>query len=329
MKGIVYEGPGQLAYREVPAIKPRDGWGLIRVSHAGVCGSDHTIYQGKHPRAKAPLVLGHEFSGYMVEDAGTHKKGDLVTVFPYLACGVCERCLNGQFHVCRNLKLIGIDLDGGMAEYVQAPVDAICAVPHGCPPKLAAFIEPVGISVHAARKGGYRSGDSVVVFGAGSIGLSTAITLRRFGALHAMIVEPDAERAALASSMGFDVLDAQKDVIGQIYERTDGNGAEYVYDCAGAQPVIDLLPDSVKINGVIVMVAGYKDAPAVNFQKGMFREFSIQFVRNCSREDFGLACDLIGMDLGYDRLLNCTIPLPEAEKGFHPPKGVYKVIFEV
>lgn len=327
MKAIVYEGPQKVAYKEVPMIEPKEGWTLIKVSHAGVCGSDMTIFSGKHPRAKAPLIMGHEFSGYIASFNPKFPEGTLVTVFPYLPCGVCECCKNGKFHVCKSLKLIGIDLDGGMAEYVQVPNDVIYAVPGEVDPELAAFIEPVGISVHAARKGGYRPGDTVVVFGAGGIGLSTALTLRNFGAKELMICEPNPTRAALAKELGFDVLDADKDVIEQIYERTNGDGAEFVYDCAGVQPVIDLLPDAVKINGQIVIVAGYKNPPTMNFQKGMFREFSIQFVRNCTQRDFEIAVDLIGKGLGYDRLLNYILPLQEAEKGFAPPSSAYKVMF--
>lgn len=327
MRAIVYEGIKRVAYKEVPVPELKEGWTLIRVSHAGICGSDMTIFSGKHPRAKVPLIMGHEFSGYIASEHPDIAQGTLVTVYPYLPCRACERCANGQFHVCKVLRLIGIDMDGGMAQYVQVPNDCIYTVPQGVPPMLAAFIEPVGISVHVARTGGYRSGDSAVVFGAGGIGLSTAITLRSFGAEHLMICEPNAARRELAQSLGFDVLDPEKDVVRQIYDRTDGDGAQFVFDCAGAQPVIDLLPDAVKINGKIVLVAGYKNPPQMDLQKGMFREFSIQFVRNCTRQDFGIACDLVGKGLGYDKILNCELPLSEAERGFAQPANAYKVIF--
>lgn len=328
MIALLFDGPGQVSYREIPRPELKDGWTLIRVSHAGVCGSDMTIFAGKHPRAKAPLVMGHEFSGYIASPHPEYTMGTLVTVFPYISCGNCERCQNGQFHVCSHLKLIGIDLDGGMAEYVQAPNELIYPVPENVSPQLAAFIEPVGISVHVARAGGYRPGDSVAVFGAGSIGLSTALTLREFGAQNLMICEPNPTRAALARTLGFDVLDPE-DPVGQIYARTNGCGAEFVYDCAGVQPVIDVLPDAVKINGRIVVVAGYKDKPRIDFQKGMFREFNIQFVRNCTKEDFSIAIKLISKDIGHERLLNYVIPLSEGEKGFNPPREAYKVLFQV
>lgn len=328
MRAIVYEGPGLVACKEVPMVEPRQGWTLLRVAYAGVCGSDMTIYSGKHPRAKAPLVLGHEFSGYVASFHPQYEEGTLVTVFPYLPCRKCERCSAGQYHVCKSLKLIGIDLDGGMADYVLVPQETLVPVPEGLAPLLGAFIEPIGISVHVARKGGYVPGASALVFGAGAIGLSTAITLRAFGAQQVIISEPMEARRALARSMGFDVLEAGSDIVSQVDERTDGNGAQFVFDCAGAQPVVDLLPDVVRINGSIIIVAGYKQAPAMNFQKGMFREFDIRFVRNCTWEDFAIAARLAGKGLGYDRLLNYAIPLEQVEQGFHPSGDVYKVMFK-
>lgn len=329
MKALVFEGTDRVVYREVPMIEPREGWTLIQVAYAGICGSDVTILKGRHPRAKAPLIMGHEFSGYIASENPKYARGTLVTAFPYLSCGVCERCRNGQFHVCESLKLIGIDLDGGMAEYVQVPDEMICPVPEGVDPQTAAFIEPVGISVHAARKGGYRPGDRVLVFGAGGIGLSTAITLRSFGAEKLMICEPNPLRRAMAEELGFEVLDPEQDIVEQVYSRTEGMGADYVYDCAGVQPVADLLPDVVKINGRIVVVAGYKVPPVINFQKGMFREFDIQFVRNCTRQDFEIATDLSGKGLGYEKLLNYTLPLSRGEEGFAPPPSACKVMFKV
>ena len=327
MKALVYEGTNRVMFQEVPMIRPREGWTLIQVAYAGICGSDVTILKGKHPRAKAPLIMGHEFSGTIASDHPRYPRGTLVTAFPYLPCGICERCRNGQFHVCESLKLIGIDLDGGMAEYVQVPDEMICPVPEGIDPQTAAFIEPIGISVHAARKGGYRPGDSVLVFGAGGIGLSVAITLRSFGAEKLMMCEPNPLRRAMAEDLGFEVLDPESDIIKQVYDRTDGMGDDYVYECAGVQPVAELLPDAVKINGRIVVVAGYKTPPVMNFQKGMFREFEIRFVRNCTRQDFTIATGLAGRRLGYEKLLNYTLPLSQGEKGFAPPPSACKVMF--
>lgn len=329
MKAIVFTGIEQVEVKDIPIPEVRDGWTLIKVCYAGICGSDMTIFHGKHPRAKAPLVLGHEFCGYVASKHPQYPEGTLVSVYPFLSCGTCSACREGFSNACHTSRVVGIDRDGGMAEYALVPEDSLFPVPKGLPTQLGAYIEPIAISVHAARRGRYLPGDSVVIFGAGGIGMATAITLRRFGADNMVICEPDTGRLALAKSLGFQTIHSDANTLDHIMEFTNGSGADYVFDCAGHPSVIDILPDSVKVGGQIVMVAGYKTPPAMNFQKGMFREFAIQFIRNSTRKDFGIACRLASENLGYDKLLNCILPMEEAAKGFSSPAGAIKVMFKV
>lgn len=327
MKAIRYQGPHHVSVEEVPIPHIPEGWVLIQVSHAGICGSDMTIYAGKHPRAKAPLTLGHEFSGYVRSPNSRFPEGTPVTVYPYLSCGTCRFCRQGDGHICENLRLIGIDLDGGMAEYAAVPESSLYPIPSGISRQLAAFIEPVGIAVHAVRKGGWKQGQNAVIFGAGAIGLLCAMTLRRFGAEQLLVVEPDPTRSRFAAELGFETAAPGEDGLEAVLRWSGGKGADFVFDCAGHPSVAAVLPDAARINGQIVIVAGYKNPPTVDFQKGMFRELTIQFVRNCSRQDFETACELI--DETYERILNCILPLEDAQTGFDSPKGVYKVMFRI
>lgn len=126
MRAIIYEGANQIAVKEVPTPQPKEGWALVKVSHAGICGTDVNIYSGFHPRAAAPLVMGHEFSGTLESDGVPGMaKGMRVTVYPLLSCGRCAPCQEGNAHVCNTLGLLGIDCDGGFGEYVQVPVESI------------------------------------------------------------------------------------------------------------------------------------------------------------------------------------------------------------
>ena len=129
MQSIQYVGTKEVVVGEkvLPEVGP--GEVLIKVAYAGVCGSDMIIYQGVHPRAKAPLVMGHEFSGTIVKGHRTLPAGTPVTVYPLLSCGTCDPCRNGYAHVCNTLKLIGIDCDGGMADYVKVPEDKVLPIP--------------------------------------------------------------------------------------------------------------------------------------------------------------------------------------------------------
>lgn len=315
MKAIVFTGPNNVEMRDVPVPAHREGWAKIRVSHAGICGSDLTIFSGAHPRAKAPLVMGHEFSGYLEEDIPGFKKGALVTVNPLLSCGGCEPCRSGDSHVCQTLKLLGIDCDGGMAEYALAPIDRILPVPEGVSAKLGAFIEPIAVAVHALRTAGYPPGDNALVFGAGAIGLAVAITLKRFGAASITVCEPNPIRLNLAQSLGFHCLKSDAGLLDKLMTETEGNGYDYVFDCAGHQTVADILPDVVKVRGKIEIIAGYKKPPVMNFQKGMFKEFSIQFTRVYRHKDFRIAATLASQEPLYEKLINYELPAEEAKKG--------------
>ncbi len=330
MKAIVFTGPNQVEMRQVPKPEAPEGWALIKVSHAGICGSDLTIFTGHHPRAKAPLVMGHEFSGYLEQDIPGLAKGTLVTVNPLLSCGHCTPCLEGNSHVCTTLKLLGIDCDGGMAEYAIAPIPMIIPVPEGISPKMGAFIEPIAVTVHAIRIAGYKPGDNALVFGAGTIGLATAVTLRNFGATDITICEPNPVRLKIAESLGFHCLQSGDDLLEKLLAETNGDGYDYVFDCAGHQSVADILPDVVKIRGKIEIIAGYKKPPVMNFQKGMFREFSIQFTRVYRMKDFKIAAQLAGKDKSYETLVNYELAPEDAKKGFElltTPTDAVKVMY--
>jgi len=330
MKAIVYTGTNSVEMRDLPVHAVPEGSALIHVSHAGICGSDVTIFLGAHPRAKAPLVMGHEFSGYLMQDLPDMPKGTLVTVNPLLSCGVCEPCQSGNSHVCKTLKLLGIDCDGGMAEYAVAPIDRIVPVPDGVSAKLGAFIEPIAVTVHALHMADFQPGYSALVFGAGAIGLATAVTLRRYGAGSVTVCEPNPVRLKFAQSLGFHCLQSGPDLLEMLLAETNGSGFDFVFDCAGHQSVADILPDVVKIRGVIEIIAGYKKPPAMNFQKGMFKEFSIQFTRVYSKRDFQIAALLAAQEPEFERLVNYELPPESAAKGFElmtTPSDAIKVMF--
>jgi 2-desacetyl-2-hydroxyethyl bacteriochlorophyllide A dehydrogenase len=327
MRAIRYIGPGKVSLDEVQKPEPTPELVLLRVLSAGICGSDITIYGGKHPRAQAPLILGHEFSGHIASAHPNYSEGTLVSVYPHRACGCCDTCFRGLHHTCSQLRIIGIDVDGGMADWAVVPQDAVYALPEGISDPLAAFVEPVSVGVHAVRHGGYIPGDSAIVFGAGGIGLPLAITLRRFGADKLLLCEPNATRRGIAADLGFTLADST-DPLGSILDFSNGKGADFVLDCAGHQSVADMLPDSVRIGGTVIMVAGYKTPPVFNFQKGMMRELDILFIRNSGREDFTIACDLVQQELGYERLLNCVLSPEDVQQGFDIPTGALKVLFD-
>ena len=232
MKAIQFLAPNKIGVCDVPVPEVPAGWALIKVSCAGICGTDLNIYAGTHPRAKAPLTMGHEFSGVVEQDCENFKKGTRVTVYPLISCGKCVPCTTGNKHVCNTLGLFGIDCDGGMAEYVAIPQDHLIRLPDNVSDQLGAFIEPVAVTVHTLRETGFTPGDNAIVFGCGTIGLCLALTLKQFGVGDIVLVETDEKRLALARELGFEAINpAQCDLDEVVAAHTDGNGFDRVYDC--------------------------------------------------------------------------------------------------
>lgn len=317
MKAIVFEETQTVSLREKEMPGVPQGWVLIQTSHVGICGTDLNIYAGSHPRAKAPLVMGHEFSGTIVSGHPTLPEGTPVTVNPLLNCGTCIPCTTGQSHVCESLQLVGIDCDGGMAEYVVAPVERVVPLPEGLSFALGALVEPVAVAMHAVRQGGYVPGDHVVVFGAGTIGLCVALALRSSGALQVTIVETNELRLKKAKELGFSTIHPQQENVREVVlSQTNGTGADFVFDCAGHHSVVPLLTDIVKVRGTIVIVAAYKKPTEVDLLKGMFKELSMRFVRVYTDKDFKLAAQLLVQQHDFEKIITHVLPPDEAKKGF-------------
>lgn len=310
MKSIVYNSAQNVSFEQttIPEILP--GEALIKVAYVGVCGSDMNIYQGVHPRAKAPLVMGHEFSGTLVKGHPTLPEGTPVTVYPLLSCGHCEPCVSGYAHVCNTLRLIGIDYDGGMAEYVKVPVDKVLEIPQTLSLKHGAFIEPLAVGVHAVRRSGYKPGDRTVVFGAGPIGLCVATCLKYFGASKTILIEANPYRLEIAKKLGFTTIDAaNEDVRAKVKEHTKGYNADFAFDCAAHPSVQTLLMDVIKVQGTAVIVGSYKKPPEVDLLKVEFKELTLIGIRVYERRDFEIATQILESEsIDFDLLLSESTP---------------------
>ncbi len=317
MKAIIYKNKGQLEVSQIDLPKIKDGWVLVKVLYAGICGTDLNIYKGTHPRAKAPLVMGHEFSGILEQDTLTMPKGTRVTVYPLLSCGTCAPCERGDGHVCNTLGLLGIDCDGAMAEYIQVPENTLIRLGDDVSDTLGALIEPIAVAVHALRETHFVPGDNAIIYGCGTIGLVTALTLQQFGASKVTMVETNPSRSKLAKHMGFTVIDPTTcNLLNEIANLTDGNGFDWVFDCAGAQPVADVLLDSVRVKGHIVIIAAYKYPAQLPLIKGMFKETSIQFVSVYRKNDFEIASILAAKDPRFNEIITHVLPSDKAQEGF-------------
>jgi threonine 3-dehydrogenase len=223
----------------IPTIGPTDV--LVRVQAASICGTDLHIYgwdRWSQGRIKPPVTLGHEFCGY-VEQVGEEvtavKPGDFVSAEMHVNCGHCHQCRLGEAHICRNLRVIGIDQDGAFAEFVKIPASNIWKLdPTAIPERYAAILDPLGNAVHTVLAGEI-AGRTVLVTGCGPIGLMSIAVAKACGSSLIFATEVNQHRREMARKMGADVVmnPVGEDATGHILEDTGGTGVDVLLEMSG------------------------------------------------------------------------------------------------
>ncbi|MBC7324980.1 MAG: alcohol dehydrogenase catalytic domain-containing protein, partial [Moorella sp. (in: Bacteria)] len=250
MKALVYHGPGDVRATDMPLPVLRPGEALIKVAYSGICGTDLTIAAGKHPRAQAPLILGHEFCGEVVDvhdEADRSWVGKRVVVEPLLSCGHCRPCLEGNYHVCETLGFLGIDTPGSMAEYVTAPVYRLYDIDDLAYEK-AALVEPLAVAVHDVRRSGFKIGEATVVLGGGTIGQLICQVLAAAGAGTVIVTEPSPFRQRLLAQLPVQVVDPTR-------ENIAANMADVVFETAGVAATVAQAISIARVRGTIVQIS--------------------------------------------------------------------------
>jgi len=264
----------------VPKIGPDDV--LVKVDKAGICGTDLHIYQWdawSQARIKVPLVYGHEFAGTVEKVGGNAKgiqKGDFVSAEGHFVCWRCNACRTGNAHVCENLKVLGVDLDGIFAEYVKIPATNIIHNDKRIPLNVAAVQDPLGNAVHTAFSG-HPTGHTIAVLGCGPIGLMALAVARAAGARAVVAVEKNEYRQALARKMGAThVFGEPAEALADVKAMTGGAGADDVYEMSGHPKLLDLALRLAKPAGGIHILGIYHDQQvAVNINEVVFRGLNI------------------------------------------------------
>lgn len=302
-----------------PVLKPEQV--LLKVKYAGVCGSDVNVFNHNHPTATVPRIMCHEIFG-TVEEIRSEKLlpyglGSRVVVCPLTWCGTCEACRAGAFHVCRDLGILGLHLDGGFAEYVAVNADMVFEIPADIPDEIAILTEPFAVGFHLNHRAGVAPGDTVLVTGGGPIGLLAAMNARYFRASTVVISEPNSERHAYIESFGFETIDpTSQDLVAEAMRITNGIGFDKVIEASGSNAAWNALTDVCKIRGTIAPVGipkGYANLKVVQL---IFKELTIVGNRVYPREDFertvGMLAELYRSgtwDLA--RIIDRMLPLEE------------------
>jgi (R,R)-butanediol dehydrogenase / meso-butanediol dehydrogenase / diacetyl reductase len=272
MKAAQFYGKEDLRLEDVPEPSPGPGEVKLQNAFAGICGSDLHFYYSpedsgvdfEHPNpvtgATLPQVLGHEFSGTVVElGAGVTsvRVGDRVAVLPIYSCGECPACRNGRYNLCRNVGIHGVSAHGGgMAEFTTVSASMLHVLPDDVDLRMGALVEPMSVAWHAVRRSGVEADGTALVAGAGPIGIGVWFALRARGLTKVIVSEPSAERRATIAALGATVVDpVHEDLAAAVAELTESDGVDVAFDAAGANPAVTSALASLTPGGRIVVVA--------------------------------------------------------------------------
>ena len=264
MKALTKTNPGydQMELLDMQEPKATKNFVKIKVEYSGICGSDLHSFKGEYGNIKTPVVLGHEFSGTVVEvgeEVKEIKIGDRVTSeTTFETCGTCDYCKSKDYNLCPSRKGIGTQVNGSFAEYVLSREESVHVLPDNVSFLAASLTEPLACCVHAAlEKTTIDKDDVVLILGPGPIGLLLAQVVKSQGAKVILSgVTKDKERLEFGKKLGVDVIvdSLQEDLEKIVMEKTNGYGVNRAFDCSGAVPAVNQGLRLIKKKGEFVQV---------------------------------------------------------------------------
>lgn len=319
MKAIKLAEPWNIACVEMEKPEaPGYGEALIKIRTAGICGSDIGAFRGTNGLVSYPRVIGHELAGVIEaidenDNPKGFKVGDEVIIDPYIFCGKCYPCSIGRTNCCTSLKVLGVQTEGGMAEYFCHPSSLLVKKPAEMSWTLAAMAEPLTISLHGVHRGGLKAGEYCAIYGAGPIGLLAGMVAEAYGA-HAILIDIVQERLDFAKELGIEYIinSGREDPADVIARLTDGQMAQQVMECTGANACIRGSLDLVSNAGRITFTGWPKKETSLPTDLFTKKEIDIRGARTSAGE-FEEAIDLIvsgKVDIG--KILTKTVSMEEA-----------------
>lgn len=274
MAAVSLYGIGDLRLIETDIPECKEDEVLVKIKNCGICGSDigRIFKKGTY---HFPTVPGHEFSGEVAFDPGGKLKGKRVVVFPLLPCFTCEMCRKKLYAQCSNYNYYGSRCDGGFAEYIAVKKFNLTEIPANVSFEEGAMCEPVSVALHAVKKAGIKSGDTVLISGAGPIGLISAQWSRLLGAEKVMMFDIDPQKTEFCRENGFS-------------EYKDGDKFDAAIEGTGAGAALARIIDGISSGGRIVLMGNPSSdvlLPAENYQRILRKELSIKGTWNSSYSD--------------------------------------------
>jgi 2-desacetyl-2-hydroxyethyl bacteriochlorophyllide A dehydrogenase len=327
MKALVFHEPHRIAVEDVPDVTPGPGELVVDVAAAAICHSDIRVYLGqKH--AKPGVVPGHELAGFVsAVGAGVDdfSPGDRVVICPIVACGTCVFCVSGRQHRCVARRTLGYDENGGLAERVLIPAQ-LRAVGHVLRPparlslQRACFTEPLACVLNSLETCEVRTGSSVVVIGAGPMGLYHVLLARKLGAGSIIVSELDPARTDWAKRLGATaVIDPRSDdLAATVNEHTAGLGAEAVVITAGLADVLEQALAIARPQGVVSLFAGFPPGTRATFDVNVvhYKEIRLTGSQNASPTQYRRTMELLPYLPEVDELATHRFALADAAQAY-------------
>ena len=317
MKAVYMEKPWNIEISDVQMPEPKEGEALLRVKSAGICGSDIGAFRGTNGLVSYPRIIGHEIAGEVISIPENNKNGikpgDRVIVDPYLYCGHCYPCSIGRTNCCVDLKVLGVHVEGGMAEYFCHPADMLLKVPDDMPWDIIPLAEPLTIALHGIHRLNLKAGEHIAITGAGPIGLLAAMVALHYGA-EPIMIDLVKERLDFAKSLGvrYTINLREEDLVEKVSEYTNGRMAECVMEASGANSAIRATLDIVSHAGRIALTGWPKQETPIPTDMITRKEVDVRGARTSAGE-FPEAIELIyHQKVDVRRILTKVISIDEA-----------------
>ncbi|TCM99011.1 2-desacetyl-2-hydroxyethyl bacteriochlorophyllide A dehydrogenase [Paenibacillus sp. BK033] len=336
MKGIVCEQVEQFRYADLeePVFTP--GEAIVSVKRVGICGTDLHAYKGNQPFFTYPRILGHELSGiieHIADNEEGFKAGDQVSVIPYLHCGKCAACRQGKTNCCSSIQVLGVHADGGMREKISVPVTHLLKA-DGLSLEQAAVVEPFSIGAHAVRRSGMAAGDTVLVIGAGPIGLGIMALAKHAGA-NVIAMDVNDERLAFCKewAKADHTVNALDEPFSRLEALTNGDYPTIVFDATGNTHSMSAAVRYAAHGGTLVYVGLVKGHISFDDSEFHKRELTIMGSRNATKEDCRHVLEVIrGGGIDVDGYVTHLVPFDEMADHFEswldPANKVIKAMIE-
>lgn len=294
----VMTAPGEIVFREVPVPQPGPGEVLVKIKRIGICGSDIHVYHGKHPFTSYPVTQGHEVSGQIAalgEGVTGLSVGQKVTIEPQVVCGKCYPCRHGKYNLCEELKVMGFQTTGTASEYFAVDAGKITPIPEEMTYDEGAMIEPLAVTVHAARRFPEMKGAKVAILGCGPIGILLAQSCKALGAEAVMITDISQKRLDLARICGVDfaINTRERDFGEAMVECFGPDKADVIYDCAGNDITMGQAIKYARKGSKIVLVAVYAGMATVDLAVLNDHELDLDTTMMYRHEDYVEAIRLV------------------------------------